>query len=186
MPNWCQNSVHIKHSDEAAVTRLVEAYKAGRLCDEFIPIPEELRNPDTGSYGGEDADAKDALREQLTEKYGYAGWYEFCINEWGTKWDIGGADEHFLQTDTNTVILGFDSAWAPPVGLFQKLFELGYEVRAFYWEAGMCFAGIWENGNDDYYEYSNLDVNGIEELLPEDLDYEFNIVQNISEWQETG
>lgn len=186
MPNWCSNSVYIGHEDPAALDRVEEAYKQGRLCDEFIPIPEELRNPETGSYGGENAEAKDALREQLTAKYGYPGWYEFCVNEWGTKWDVGGEDAHSIRGDEHNLIIGFDSAWAPPLGILQELVNQGYQVKAYYWEPGMCFAGIWDNGDDDYYEYSSMDVDDIEGLLPEDLDHEFNIVQSISEWQESG
>jgi len=58
----------------------------------------------------------------------------------------------------NEVSCSFDSAWAPPVGLYEKLFELGYDIKATYWEPGMAFCGIWDNGTDNYVEYTSKDM----------------------------
>ena len=43
MPNWCNNTVEIYHEDPAMLERVRVAFKDGRLLDEFIPVPEELR-----------------------------------------------------------------------------------------------------------------------------------------------
>lgn len=40
MPNWCQNSVVIKHDDADKLKRVEKAFNEGRLCSEFIPLPE--------------------------------------------------------------------------------------------------------------------------------------------------
>jgi len=61
MPNWCLNNLTIEHEDGYMVDRFVKAYEEGNTCNEFIPVPEDI---------GE-------------------GWYDFCVNNWGTKWDIG-------------------------------------------------------------------------------------------------
>jgi hypothetical protein len=58
----------------------------------------------------------------------------------------------------NEVSCSFDSAWSPPLGLYDKLFELGYDVKASYWEPGMAFCGIWDNGADNYCEYPTKDM----------------------------
>lgn len=39
MPNWCQNSVVIKHDDADKLKRVEKAFNEGRLCSEFIPLP---------------------------------------------------------------------------------------------------------------------------------------------------
>lgn len=40
MPNWCENSVVIKHDDTDKIKRVEKAFNEGRLCSEFIPLPE--------------------------------------------------------------------------------------------------------------------------------------------------
>ena len=58
--------------------------------------------------------------EQLLEnerKYGARTWYDWCWNEWGTKWNA--CDAKYSTKDTRT--LGFDTAWSPPVPVFEAL-----------------------------------------------------------------
>jgi hypothetical protein len=184
MPNWCNNVVEISHEDPAMVERVRKAFDAGSLLEEFIPVPADLQI--TASPGTTD----EALREQYDAniaKHGYATWYEFCVNEWGTKWDIGsdGQPAQDLGTDFGKgLILNFDSAWSPPVGAFEKLSEMGFSIRAYYYEPGMCYAGVWEDGNDDYYDLSGLDSNAAKEALPDELDIMFAISENMAEWEE--
>jgi hypothetical protein len=52
-----------------------------------------------------------------------------------------------------------------------------------YYEPGMAFAGIWEDGQDDYYEYGSLDSAGIVEALPGELDEAFGISEQAAEWE---
>ena len=81
------------------------------------------------------------------------------MNNWGTKWDIGsGKDEsnglHPTVVD-NEATMSFDTAWSPPIGLYERLQLLGFKVEATYWEPGMAFAGRWVDGDDQYYDVEN-------------------------------
>jgi hypothetical protein len=58
-----------------------------------------------------------------------------------------------------------------------------YEVRAFYDEPGMAFAGIYDSGNDDYYEYGDMDSDDIVDNLPQELDEMFAISEQKSYWE---
>ena len=58
----------------------------------------------------------------------------------------------------NEACCSFDSAWAAPVGLYEKLDELGYKVHASYFEPGMCFCGVWTDGYDHCIEYTDKDM----------------------------
>lgn len=141
MPNWCLNNLVISHNDKAALDRFANAYNEAGVCNEFIPEPAEVSQNDN------------ALDPN--------GWYTWRINNWGTKWDFGydkdGGNNKAVVTD-NVVHVAFDSAWAPPVHLYEKLFSEGYDVKATYFEPGMGFCGIWENGTDDYLEYQSKDM----------------------------
>jgi hypothetical protein len=53
-----------------------------------------------------------------------------------------------------------------------------------YNESGMCFAGIWEDGIDDYYEYDSLNSTEVAEQLPAELDEAFGISETMAEYEE--
>ena len=182
MPNWCNNSVEIYHEDPAMIERVRTAFNDGRLLDEFIPVPESLKIV-AGCVG--DPDEQKKLEEDTArnkEVHGYGNWYDYCVNEWGTKWDVG-ADGNPAQDIPGGLMLGFESAWAPPCAAYDKLTEQGFRIRAMYFEPGMAFAGIWEDGIDDFYEYGGLDSAGIAEELPVELDEAFGISEDVAQWE---
>jgi hypothetical protein len=52
-----------------------------------------------------------------------------------------------------------------------------------YYEGGMAFAGIWEDGEDDYYEYGGMNSDEIAKTLPPELDEAFCISEQVAEWE---
>ena len=182
MPNWCNNSVEIYHDDPKMIERVRTAFNDGRLLAEFIPIPQSLKIV-AGCVG--DPDEQKKLEEDTArnkEVHGYGNWYDYCVNEWGTKWDVG-ADGNPAQDIPGGLMLGFESAWSPPTTAYEKLTEQGFRIRAMYFEPGMAFAGIWEDGIDDFYEYGGLDSAGIAEELPVELDEAFGISEDVAQWE---
>jgi len=183
MPNWCNNSVEIYHEDPTMIERVRTAFNGEGLLQEFIPVPEDLRNIVAGSVPVEQ-EAEHKLKEEFNRMtYGYTNWYDFCVNEWGTKWEIG-ADGNPARDIPGGLSLGFESAWSPPIAAYEKLTEQGFRIKAMYYEPGMAFAGIWEDGQDNYYEYGGLDSAGIAEELPAELDEAFGISESAAEWEE--
>lgn len=172
MPNWCDNTFEVSHKDPAMIKRFADAFKRGELCNEFIPVPEPLK----GSV------ADGSTNDQLVEATGYSSWYDFCVNEWGTKWDVGGSDG-YIEEEPNFVQGSFQSAWAPPIGLYPVLESLGYTVRFMYYEPGMNFAGVYMDGYDDCYELAET-ADEVEEQIPEELDEAFGISENKRQWEE--
>jgi hypothetical protein len=182
MPNWCNNSVEIYHDDPAMIERVRESFNKGALLQEFIPVPEELKIV-AGCVG--DPDEQKKLVEQTEAnrvKHGYGNWYDYCVNEWGTKWDVG-ADGNPAQDIPGGLMLGFDSAWSPPCAAYEKLTDIGFRIRAMYVECGMAYAGIWDDGDDQFYEYGGLNSEQIAETLPVELDEAFGISESVAEWE---
>jgi hypothetical protein len=185
MPNWCNNTVELYHEDAAMLERARAAFNEGKLLNEFIPVPEDLHIV-AGSVGakGSPEQTELELKEEANRlKHGYSTWYDFCVNEWGTKWDIG-ADGQPAQDIPGGLMLSFDSAWAPPIEAYNKLLDQGFRVRAMYYEPGMAFAGIYEDGSDDYYEYGDMKADEIADTLPAELDEAFCISESVAEWEE--
>jgi len=183
MPNWCNNTVEIYHDDPAMIERARKAFNDGKFLNEFIPVPESLHIV-AGSVGDPVEQAKlveDTARN--LEVHGYGNWYDFCVNEWGTKWDVG-ADGYDADDIPGGLMLTFDSAWAPPCAAYEKLLGMGFRIRAMYYEPGMAYAGIWDNGDDDFYEYGGMDSATIAETLPVELDEAYGISESVAEWEE--
>lgn len=186
MPNWCNNTVEIYHQDPAMLERVRKGFKEGKLLNEFMPIPEDLQIV-AGRVGDDNDPAQIKLVEQEKinfAKYGAANWYDWCVSNWGTKWDVGGDDYNPPQDIPGGLMLTFDSAWAPPCDAYQKLVDqFGFSIRAMYYEPGMAFAGIWEDGDDDFYEYGGMNSEQIAENLPVVLDEAFGISESAAEWE---
>jgi hypothetical protein len=166
--------------------RARDAFNRQELLQEFVPVPKELQIV-AGSVGAKDDPKQIALEDQEKvnfAKYGYKNWYDFCVNEWGTKWDIG-AEGYEVEIENGRLSLSFDSAWSPPIGAYEKLTDLGFSVRGYYYESGMCYAGIWEDGIDDYYDMSDCaNADEAEATLPSILDEMFCISEGMREWEE--
>lgn len=181
MPNWCSNSVTISHSDPVRITELAQAMREGRFLKHVLPVPQQLIDTVAGSVGGPEDYEQRLLefRQQLNrEFFGYSNWYDFQVANWGTKWDVdcdGGVE---VSEDGKTVTASFDSAWSPPIGIYNELVGQDYGVAAYYYEPGMCFVGKWVDGDDQYYEFGDHDSNTVRDVIGEELDDMFGI----SEW----
>jgi hypothetical protein len=116
-----------------------------------------------GREGADDSPEQRALvaaEESNLAKYGYKNWYDWCVNNWGTKWNAGG-DNDAMQVDYDEdvnnqgiALFQFDTAWAPPLGVLEKLMETHPElsIECRYHEPGVGFFGVWTDGSDRCYE----------------------------------
>jgi hypothetical protein len=168
------------------IERARVAFKEMKLLNEFVPVPEDLHIVAgcVGEKGSPEQNELEAKEKANLEKHGYSTWYDFCVNEWGTKWDVGGDDLGPAQDIPGGLIMQFDSAWAPPVNAYEKMLDLGFSIRATYYEPGMAFCGIWEDGNDDYYDIGGMTADEVEAELPEFLDESYGISECIREYEE--
>jgi hypothetical protein len=184
MPNWCNNTLELAHEDPAMLERARDALNRGEFLQEFIPVPEDLKI--VAGRVGDATDPKqielEAAEKRNIETHGYKTWYDFCVNEWGTKWDVGG-DGVTTEIENGRITTSFDSAWSPPTAAYEKLVDLGFSVRAYYYEGGMNFAGIWEDGIDDYYELETSSE-AVREQIPTVLDEMFCISEYMAEYEE--
>ena len=143
MPNWCNNSITIQGPVDT-IRQLWEDARSGEdsgLLQAMAPMPAELN--DTVADGSEGEN-----------------WYNWRVENWGTKWDISDEGLEFTDNGDGTAMITgwFDSAWAPPIGAYERFLDDmdNCSLTASYYEPGMDFGGIWDNGVDDYFE--NLDA----------------------------
>lgn len=138
MPNWCSNVVQLTGKQSKQFIKFLEKNQGKNFFDFFVPP------------------AKDNDEN----------WYSYNQENYGCKWNCDA--NHWQKIEDETVEVFFDSPWAPPLSLFEKMFQDGWDVDAKYHEPGMCFVGQWYNGDDDYYEYADDDnLESIPEYLVE-------------------
>jgi hypothetical protein len=184
MPNWCDNRATFTHEDPEQITRLINAAKAGKLLNEFLPMPPELLEE---APIGDDYEAKrDAIVARNVQEFGYPSWYEWAIDNWGTKWDISEVPEEMFEisNDGKTVSFSFDTAWSPPTEWYDNI--SGFDISAYYYETGMGFCGRWNsNDGDDQYEIGE-DIGDAKERIPSDILATMGIIEDLESWLEAN
>lgn len=88
-----------------------------RTWDDMIAWLESLR-PGIARWG------RAALR--CAAETGYPGWYEWSCANWGTKW--GSYEYEERSHDPGRFVFAFQTAWAPPEPIFDKLAEMWPEL----------------------------------------------------------
>jgi hypothetical protein len=184
MPNWCNNYLELEHEDPKMIERAQKAFADARLLEEFCPVPASLHI--VAGMVSDEAEQKkleeDTARNIAT--HGYGNWYDYCVNEWGTKWDVGGEGDQATVHSPNSISMNFDSAWAPPIAAMEKFQDLGFKVKLIYWESGMCFCGLYDENGDDYMEYTDMSAKELAECINPEVDECMCIVENLEMWEE--
>lgn len=142
MPNWCRNEVIIRSTDHAKLKRILSAAEEGKLLEHLRPYTEDTN---------------------------YEWDYDWCVKNWGTKWDTGeliyaelspcvtqeDVDMFGVQNDgVWELCMDFETAWSPPLDAFEYGAEtIGFEFKLYYIEEGVGFVGccsyIPDEGIDD-------------------------------------
>ena len=136
MPNWCYNTLTVSGEKEDVV-RFRKENKEKDVNNKIKDVPLSFIKaiPYKGNWN-----------------------HEWCIKNWGTKWDVSDVETQLNEINDTDIQYNFNTAWVPPekwfrfiVKKYPKLyFHLEYE------EEGIGFSGeiIAENGEivEEVYE----------------------------------
>lgn len=185
MPNWCENELTIKGPgvEEIMAFLKIPAKSREELGDEegekaysdafdfnlLLPYPARYSEMDEEARdlfwdAQTDGDALDLEARQIayyakwgTNKDGFnSGGYEWCVRNWGTKWNASWVDREGPNKIT------FDTAWSPPEGVVAALaakFPKNTFVHKF-WEGGAGFKGRHEYRKGVLYSQSTTNYSG--------------------------
>lgn len=145
----------------------VETYFRGReLSGRALPNEELLNIPEKSEVDYLDA-RKDIVKEtfslgkkafQNKIKYGCATWYDWCIENWGTKWNSYGYED--LNSSDEDFSIRFLTAWSAPHPVLDKLAQMYPDIEIVH---------EWADEDIGYnlgrYSYGNGER--IEEYFPE-------------------
>lgn len=178
MPNWCRNQITIRSKDKELIRNLrddLEDMNGKGLLHYMYPMPHELRNTTKG--------ANSETNQEFIDTYGFDNWYDWALHNWDTKWDVD-FDLDFvplvrLGFTYYELSLEFDSAWGPPLAVWQKFVDRypkgTFEVAHLqYIESGMQFCGVYDALDDTKSVHVENYVDTFE-------DYDSNKL-NLDEW----
>ena len=155
MPKWCSNTIEIEGTKEQinAFVSFLDEQNGKEWFTFFKPTPPELKEE---------------------------GWYEWNIENWGTKWNCDAQDWVKVENpnaDESSVTFWFDSAWSPPTALYEFIEATStLNIKASYNEGGMGFVGEFVDGVDECFNYECLeDLDSI----PEHLVDEWNLAEQM-------
>jgi hypothetical protein len=119
MPNHVTNKIEF-YGEKENIKKVLELINGEDECIDFnkiIPTPDNI-------YQGN-------LGEEKRRLYGKNNWYDWNIDNWGTKWN---AYSSWLDAENNVIY--FDTAWSSPTPVLDALAKLCYEYK-------VSFTGAW-------------------------------------------
>lgn len=147
--------------------------------DGIIPMPDELLNTVSPTKVVMTQEEADKINNEYKEnghvsgdqevraitafesgrrkkEYGADNWYDWAINNWGTKW--GAYEIEHVEIGKDHIDIQFDTAWSPPEGILNKLMDEGFRVNGFWHEEGGGEGYIGDEGEETVYVYHTVDV----------------------------
>lgn len=136
------------------LTDFIESHSEEEIKQEFPDDEEFLKEFNRLSkdiYGAR-------LRSYNKEKYGYEGWFDFCLENWGTNrnaMETYDVDVDFKDGEERGCFsLSFDTAWSPADLFIKELCKRYPDVTIYgcYNEPGANLGADFYNDNGVYYE----------------------------------
>jgi hypothetical protein len=196
MPNWCHQygevrgtSKELKRFIEAIRIEQTEEWKAipewNRTewdMNQLFPIPTELHETVSGYVGEEKAEEHRTQQESNLAKYGHKDWYDWANANWDTKWGACRVefDEDSFFEESNSIMLYWESAWSPAVGLLRNISEQFPELvfGMHFTEEANFFAGYMVFHKGEMVAEGDHGMEGQPEYDDDDENYD----EKMSEW----
>ena len=124
MPNWCTNEIDVDFDTAAEYNAFKEFALTEIVGDTILDFSKIIPPPE--KFAGDNP---------------AEGWYEWRLENWGTKWSLN--EMHFEEGDEWCRMV-FDTAWSPPQGIHEKMvneFFPKMSINWFYREDGMQMSG---------------------------------------------
>lgn len=157
MPNHCSQDLYV-YGDEISIKDFISFSRENETvlsANKYIPYPQKFKDMDEIAEHARKHD-------NLFVKDGFnSGGYEWCNQNWGTKWGIYQASiiREKYNGKRSQVVYNFNSAWSPAIPVI-KTMSLKYPDLKFklkYYERGVGFQGIYEVINGEVF----VDTRGV-------------------------
>lgn len=187
MPNWCFNKLVVSGSKES-MKEFNAVLKSGGdnefRMEKFHPIPDELSNTvspnrfhnrsqkevlqrngktkmvDVDVFGRTEKEFK-THNSMLVKKYGFDNWYDWCMTNWGCKWDMIYPIEVY-NNNAERYCVSYETPWDPNFEFVCYLLSLF---------PGLSFSLTYNDGSGCDYSSGTYEINADNiELIDEKIE----------------
>jgi hypothetical protein len=130
MPNWCDNEINFYANSKEEMDRLLDFIRGEVLVQDSM----------SGEHHYEETEfCFNAIKPQPRDIG--EGWYDWRLDNWGTKWEPG--IECFDLVSDEWLSVELTTAWSPPEGIYEAIQKEFPDVCIdwFFKEPGMKIAG---------------------------------------------
>ena len=154
MPNWTQNEITISSHSSEHIKEIKDIFEKGCPFNQLIEEPNwktiplkgnEKRNhfedKPLGKKGElpiieeiklSDNEVMKSLKFKSTNVQD-TRWYDWRLEKWDTKWDVPKDAIEITQVNNGHIVIGFDTAWSPPIAIYKKLRDKFKDVTIAWW-----------------------------------------------------
>ena len=154
MPNWTQNEVTFSSAKTTNIKKIKDIFKKGCPFGQLIKEPNWSTVPLKGNEK-RDPFMKKPLGEKgelpITEEFKLNNgevmklskfkstdvqdtrWYDWRWKNWDTKWDVPKDDIEITEINNGSIVIGFNTAWSPPIAIYKKLRDKFKDVKIEWW-----------------------------------------------------
>ena len=154
MPNWTTNEVTFSSAKTTNIKKIKDIFYKGCPFNQLIEEPKwdsvPLKGNEKVSYYQEKSLGKKGelpIIEEHKLKNGEVmkffkfkstneqdtRWYNWRLEKWGTKWDVPKDDIEITEINNGSIVIGFDTAWSPPIAIYKKLRDKFKDVKIAWW-----------------------------------------------------
>ena len=158
MPNWTTNEVTFSSAKTTNIKKIKDIFEKGCPFGQLIKEPNWSNVPLKGDevysrwqpnrvlgMKGElpfieeiklsDGEIMKSLKFKSTNEQD-TRWYDWRCEKWDTKWDVPKDDIEITDIDDlsgRTLVVGFNTAWSPPIAIYKKLRDTFKDVKIEWW-----------------------------------------------------
>ena len=154
MPYWTTNEVTFSSSKTTNIKKIKDIFYKGCPFGQLIEEPKwdsvPLKGHEKVSYYQDKALGKKGelpIIEELKLNNGEVmklskfkstnaqdtRWYDWRWEKWDTKWDVPKDDIEITEVNNGHIVIGFNTAWSPPIAIYKKLRDTFKDVKIAWW-----------------------------------------------------
>jgi len=154
MPNWTQNEVTFSSAKTTNIKKIKRIFEKGSPFSQLIKEPNwstvplkgnevsnRFQNKPLGMVGELPIIEEHKLNNgEVMKLFKFKStnvqdtrWYEWRLEKWDTKWDVPKDDIEITEINNGSIVIGFDTAWSPPIAIYKKLRDKFKDVKIEWW-----------------------------------------------------
>ena len=154
MPNWTTNEVTFSSAKTTNIKKIKDIFEKGSPFGQLIKEPNWSQLPLKGNetnghftkkHLGEKGELP--ITEEIKLNNGEVmklskfkstdvqdtRWYDWRLENWDTKWDVPKDDIEITEVNNGHLVIGFNTAWSPPIAIYKKLRDKFKDVKIEWW-----------------------------------------------------